>query len=119
MKTELQLVSFEQAKKLKEIGFDWEIEDIYWSDGSYEHNYCLGDWNDEIGEEEECISAPTVALALKWCRDVKGVICHILYCDKKYVGEHSAFRNLWNCTDECDTHELAESKLLDELLETK
>jgi hypothetical protein len=116
MKTELQLVTFEQAKKLKELGFDWEIEDIYWADGDYEHNYCLGNWNDDVGEEEGCISAPTVALALKWFRDEKGIVCYIEYCDKKYVGEHSTFRNLWNCTDEYDTYEDAESAMLDEII---
>jgi hypothetical protein len=124
MNNQLQLVSFEQAKRLKEAGFDLEIEDIYWCDGDYEHNYCLGNWNDYIGEEEGCISAPTVAIALKWFRDVKSIKNEVRfyytsndYREYYYQGyyDYKNHKSL-GCTKHFDTYELAESALLDELL---
>jgi hypothetical protein len=35
MKNQLQLVTFEQAKKLKELGFDWDENSIYVTDKTF------------------------------------------------------------------------------------
>ena len=75
MKTEkqLQLVSFEQAKRLKELGFDWGTSELYFKDGALRGNYKLSNHNADSGYMHLC-SAPTVALALKWCEQEKGII---------------------------------------------
>jgi len=119
MKTiQLQLVTYDQAKRLKALGFDWKTRDLYKeSDSSktfiindnprlYEQN-----WNASTGDEK-IISAPTVSLALKWCREVKGVACGVAYSDKGYMFfitpcEMKTFGN---------DYDQAESALLDEIL---
>jgi len=85
---ELELCSHEQAKRLKELGFDWN-------------------------------SQLTVALALKYMRDVKGICtgitCKGIHC-KWY--EASYIHNNWHEHIQClfNTYEAAEIGLLDELL---
>ena len=77
-KKELQLVSYEQLRKLKNLGFDWDAK-----------NYrCIVE-NKPIEECKDCkyngntdrcnyvsknfrMGFPTIALALKWFRDEKG-----------------------------------------------
>jgi hypothetical protein len=61
----LPLVSKEQALKLKELGFDWPCNAFYDNLTTQMATSSLVNWNDFSG-----ISAPTVALALKWMRDV-------------------------------------------------
>jgi hypothetical protein len=67
-KKELQLVTFEQAKRLKAAGFDWETIHLYFEDGSL--NFTINDENHN--NDDFAFSAPTVPLALKWFRDVQG-----------------------------------------------
>ena len=68
----LQLVTFEQAKRLNEAGFDWGVSFTYDNDGTLEgRNTPFGAANFNNGDGD--YSAPAVALALKWCRDVKGI----------------------------------------------
>jgi hypothetical protein len=72
---ELQLVTFEQAQLLKEVGFDWWVHDYcFYSKNSKEIKLVKNLYKNYNGrsETEFCIiySAPTVAFALKWCRDV-------------------------------------------------
>jgi hypothetical protein len=66
MNNQLQLVSFEQAKRLKEAGFDWDVHIAYFNNtpmsGAFMNRNVIPDH----------YSAPAVALALKWFRDVKG-----------------------------------------------
>jgi hypothetical protein len=111
MKTkELRLVSREQAVRLKKLGFDWATGNVYY---------------DEI--EKEWISAPTVALALKWIRDEKEIRCgidvrasfeggrmHIFYYGK--FAQYGDYGLRWTETDRKDSYPQAESALLDELL---
>jgi len=71
----LQFVSFIQAQRLKVVGFDWFVGEHFHDDGRL---YKLDlirktNHNDHTGEA----SAPTVALALKWARDVKKIIYRI------------------------------------------
>lgn len=120
---QLQLVTFEQAKKLKEFGFNWECEDFY-TFGSldncrnlinYNNNEALI-WNEDEYKEGETddkyYSAPTIALALKWFRDEKNA--------HRVIGESSTyFENEWYYNvsgNEYDSYEAAESSLLDELI---
>lgn len=124
----LALVTYEQAKRLKAAGFDWPTEIGLQSESEpfdnalssvYNHN-----GNRYFGDPNGCCcSAPTVALALKWMRDVKGV----LY-DMEYSGGVRAYPPEWcayiggDGVDEItitgwrNSYEAAESALLDELL---
>ena len=85
LEKDLQLVSLEQAKKLKELGFDWEVnhnyntfEDCNELCNGYKNNYNIG--------KRFNISAPSVAIALKWFRDVKVILSDVVCCyeDKTY-----------------------------------
>jgi hypothetical protein len=68
----LQLVTFEQAKRLKEIGFEWPVnhcfgthpENSYWEESGVEGNQNV--WKNRV-------SRPSIQLALKWFREVKGL----------------------------------------------
>ena len=116
---ELQRVTFEQAKLLKEAGFDWETGHHYSNDKDY---YGIMSGWIELSNHNQFrsrFSAPTVALALKWFRDVKYkntscVIFHRKTCKYKF--------ELYNGTDQVESiaafnsYEKAESALLDELL---
>ena len=103
MQTELQLVSLEQAKKLKELGFNWEMAYSY---------YLLFD-NTAILEHIPCTKgyidyyyAPSIALALKWFRDVKNIHYHIepkgFYI--KYLIHYQAFSITESNCKECLPH---------------
>jgi hypothetical protein len=97
---ELQIVSFEQAQRLKALGFDWAI-----SRNSYKDLYF----------------APTVALALKWMRDEKDIVCHAI-SEMKHFRLSYKFLYRINYAQvkskkEFDTCEAAESALLDELID--
>ena len=119
MKTnQLQLVTYEQAKKLKELGFDWELNRYYWDFEHSEPQLRYGmetNWNDTIAKK---YSAPTIALALKWFRDVKKIeneVTIVKFSPKKYRGKFYTSDDDFN-TKLFETHEQAESALLDELL---
>jgi len=115
MEKQLQLVTYEQAKRLKELGFDWEASFAYHSQSQR-----LFDKADIKYELTHFISAPTVALALKWFRDVKGVdnyvIPHYNPTKQYYGGYEYDNGSKMETTEMYDTHEECESALLDELL---
>jgi hypothetical protein len=129
MKTkQLQPVTFGQAKRLRKLGFDWETDSLYFSDdkslsgdyGFLNHNAIENDddWTCEV------YSAPTVALALKWFRDVKGIKNEVrfYYCSDAYTTYY--YQGWFDCknhehlspTSHFKTYEAAERALLDELL---
>jgi hypothetical protein len=138
---ELQLVTFEQAKRLKSAGFDWHTNHFY---GYLGYDYCLADnyqdWNSRKWDFDERISAPAVALALQWMRNVKNIHYEVgvnQYCyepslgspfnaryDYRYTfkaykdGEKVASRgNAFQIQDApYKSHESAEIALLNELL---
>ena len=62
-------VTFEQATKLKELGFDWKTW-IYYDEDDNELTESISsvDWNGET----DSISVPTLAQASKWLRE-KGI----------------------------------------------
>ena len=110
-----QLCSFEQAKRLKALWFDWNCTASYQKETKelttqVEHSNTLYYY----------FCAPTVALALKWFRDTKKIMAAVgIDCNGKYsyhatVGSiFSPFNSENNFFDDYD---LAESTLLDELL---
>jgi hypothetical protein len=136
----LQLVTFEQAKKLEEIGFDWNVERFYsseyghlasnednlFSDNFNLHQSCLDFLIPNL--EGEVISAPSIALALKWFNDVKKItsgIGGVIGADKPlphpYYWTEYYWAKYWICGDETvlkyfQTRDMAEEALLDELL---
>jgi hypothetical protein len=73
MKKQLQLVTYEQAKKLKELGFDWKCSyykdehgKLYYSKEPMDFNNFKHPVYNSI-----YISNPQLAFALEWFRDVK------------------------------------------------
>ena len=70
---QLQLVTLEQAERLRQAGFDWETDFYYWEAGRLYRTIAL------FSHNQSDIAVPAVALALKWFRDVKGVYYTIDY----------------------------------------
>jgi hypothetical protein len=119
MKTEqLPLVTFEQAKRLKELGFDWETYHIY--DYGYDGAPKLKK-STEYYNTEYVVPAPTVSLALKWFREEKNIVCHVITQMKHFRLEYRFLYRLNYAqvkSGECYIgYEAAESALLDELLD--
>ena len=111
METQLQLVNFEQAKRIKEVGFDWETDNHYY-DLSGTHRKII-----HSTKMFEFISAPTVALALKWARDVKEIPCSVCIATKYPDDDFDAYYiSPSDSSDYFETYELAESELLNEIL---
>lgn len=91
------LVTFEQAKALKKLGFEWPCDKFYAT-----QNYCIGSnavyfdtiavgdvianpkykEDKEFGwiiDEEYSVPAPTIYQAQKWVREEKGIVILIDY----------------------------------------
>ncbi len=113
MEQTLQVVNFEQAKRLRQLGYDWKCRPYYDENG----NIAYQDVNNDL--RDGCFYAPTTALALKWLRDVEGA---------RYIISFDEGDKLWNCfwftpklylwqsTYFYDTYEEMESALLDAVL---
>jgi len=128
MKKELQLCSFGQAIRLKKAGFDWNVTHFYiktdrskeaypfWVNyGCYQYGIDPQNFNSKLWTFKGVFSAPTVALALKWFRDEKKIQNAV--CIKDYDGNFDYYYIVPSeSCDDYDTYELAESALLDELL---
>ena len=86
----LPLVTYEQAKCLKEAGFQWECDHSYRTlkEKTVLNRYeCPINWN-RWQEKNTFVNAPTVALALKWYRDVKKIKNGInIYFDERSSDE--------------------------------
>jgi hypothetical protein len=135
---ELQLVTFEQAKKLEALGFDWKCNYLYIDDnilvraGSKEFPVIpdsdgeFSNWNDEgydwdDGVEKKWFSAPAIALSLKWMRDEKGINNSVCLCKWSSTTDGSVRIVYQPCIDgklrfEYNVYEAAERALLDEIL---
>jgi hypothetical protein len=124
-KEKLQLVTFEQAKRLKALGFDWGIYHCYDIDGELGGGGVCN--KNTVRGEYELFSAPTVALALKWMRDEKGFFGYVSYSPAWNQYDYQGF--MWHIDSEIkckceqanlyeltDTYEEAEHTLLDEIL---
>lgn len=88
MNTHETYVSFETAKLLKKAGFDWEIKHYYFTqNGKTELNYNFKhpaqNYNksmatmDSTSFEFEVCSCPTLEVAQRWLRDVKGILLYM------------------------------------------
>ena len=94
---QLQLVTFGQAKALKALGFNWHCGAYYGADNG------IFARSETIKKSKRMVFAPTVALALKWARDAKGIIgdlrhgnmfgkwCYMLHPDPNYLGNFDAY----------------------------
>ena len=75
---ELQIVRFDQAKKLKDLGFPQRIYDYLYLDGEltskeeYNEMDCGGPFSVELSESE-CLSAPSLELVAKFFRQEKNL----------------------------------------------
>jgi hypothetical protein len=112
---QLALVTFEQAKKLKMAGFNWMCGKRYIS------GY-LFDGEVHQDDPDNICPAPTVALALKWLRDVKRlkstIVFHFDHTVANPLGyyKYGASTGWGEGIGNFDTYEDAESALLDKLL---
>ncbi|MDR0431177.1 MAG: hypothetical protein LBH58_11970 [Tannerellaceae bacterium] len=108
---QLPLVTFEQAKRLKEFGFDYNAEFCFDEGGDGKARLGLKKMP-YIKIRHKYTLCPTVALALKWIRDEKNmheiVTAHTVCfsTESYYMANRKEF----------DDYEAAESALLDELL---
>jgi len=136
MEKELQRVTFEQAKRLKKAGFNWECDYFYLTgkhgEKPVQNELCTygqsWNYNEYAGEY---YSAPTVALALQWFRDEKelhGLVANNAcgyYWDISKAGRNGTGIPMQLDMDDIegtndggcfDAYEAAESALLDNLL---
>lgn len=70
-KEDLQIVSFDQAKRLEIAGFDLETDKLYCKPFLDRPEYIIP--NDSGITEHYLLYAPTVSIALKWLIDVKNI----------------------------------------------
>jgi len=118
---QLSLVTYEQAKRLKEFGFNWSTFRAFTQEFGQDKTEPYGaictymTWDDDYYTRQ-----PDVALALKWFRDVKGMIYHINPCFDNEIGEftgydiHIEYPGMRSNEDIFSAYEAAESALLDE-----
>jgi hypothetical protein len=123
---QLQLVTREQARRLKKLRFDWETDYHYYercdkTDKLEGPGLVRQNWNSGT----YFYSIPTVCLALKWIRDCRHIpnavklYVEIRVMSNKPVYEYSYFFKGLEYHDfnlHFKTYEAAESALLDELL---
>lgn len=110
-------VSYEQATTLKELGFDWECYSLYNENGKLSPN--LEEWCDiaflNYNYHDVLLSAPTLAQAQKWLREVKELDVDITLFRKIDARDASAkIKRYYNCEiayseDSEDLHEDFES----------
>lgn len=127
-------VTYAQAKKLKELGFNWEV-DFYYYKGD-----CADDevWVYPTSQGENCnvnghgrerkISRPSLWEAQKWLREGKGIAVYVIprfrngyevaakELRKCIIDTHYLF-DLWDSTKPYPTYELALSSGISAALE--
>ena len=111
----LSLTSKYHAERLKQLGFDWPCN-YFFKDGI---DVALPQ-HPEMKPLEGHISVPTVELAFKWLREVKGIHSYVCtYLAQSGPRHHGVyFTEDWNeCHSAiCEDYEDAEMHLLSELL---
>ena len=112
---QLPLVSFVQAKRLKAEGFDWGTSKCYETKKPDKLKNYAAMLYANYDLRGTIIPAPTVALALKWFRDMKGFDYSII---KGRLPFEYSFSLLNGTVGKLclPTYEAAESALLNELL---
>ena len=113
---QLQIVSYDQAKQLKKIGFNWKTDFFYCKKG-FLHRLFTPQRNTNISRIDEThISAPSASLSLKFFRDVKKLRFTISEFDGWYRYIISGQAEHAFCSKMLPTYEKAESELLTTLL---
>lgn len=127
-----KLVTFEQAKRLKELGFHNDVLHFYKDDGGlYELEYFDREWSfgissilDDRNYYKGEYNAPSISEALDWFREEKRVRCavsmhtHSGNCDfVYYISYYSCSIQNTIVKDRFKTYSEAESALLDALIE--
>ena len=109
-------VSSEIAKLLKEAGFDWEIKTFYFMGQIGET--MLGDAKNH-NFSNQFISAPTLAVAQQWLREVKNVDVFAYRNEPKDKFESIvSFNKKWSTTGMCiNTYEEALESGIKKVLE--
>jgi len=127
---QIPLVNYGLAQRLKKLGFNVPCWWWYYKNSGINDNVgelfddrCCADHNgdgfDACGGEK--VSAPTVALVLKWLRDVKGCLCGVCYSATKKDVKRNWFYSVVNNGDEkwaegFSSYEEAESALTETLV---
>lgn len=109
----MKLVTFEQKEKLKGLGYPFD--GMCYCGGAMD---CICDY---LGDEYKSIP---VSGALDWLREEKGIMCYVDIVFKPttqkayYIGKILSPSGLiiWRKTSHFDSHSLAESALLDEII---
>ena len=109
-------ISLEIAKLLKEAGFDWEIKTFYFNNELGET--MLGDAKNH-NFSNQFISAPTLAVAQQWLREVKNVDVFAYRNEPKDKFESIvSFNKKWSTTGMCiNTYEEAQEAGIKKALE--
>ena len=103
--------SFEISKLLKEKGFDWMCNGYYNKDDEYSEPY-FGDgegadnWNNQAPSVRDLwFSAPTHQMAMKWLREVHGImiITYVAHFDNLMENySNSYFSEMFNLADDLE-----------------
>ena len=120
----LQIVNYNQAQRLKAAGFDWDTVSHFYTE-LHSDIVEINPFTIQKYQHHEIFFAPSVALALKWMRDVKGLFGYVIFnretFSKGYWWYYFSFSDK-TISKGCEisfiksTYEAAESALLDELL---
>ena len=86
---QLQLVTLDQARLLKSIGFTWETEHYFMGSGRSFSSDPIDNHNREMTKEK--YSRPTIAHALMFLREVKGVHGWVQFAYKELPSDWSGF----------------------------
>lgn len=115
---ELQLVNFEQAKVLSELGFPQNsrlIETYYYDDGTL-FNGCSGDYEDTHNVKETFV-APFLELVAKWLRDEKNIQLTVRFRGKKWYYDIMSGYEIFSVGKDEETYEQALSAGIDKAIE--
>lgn len=116
--TNKDFVSYEIAKMLKNVGFDWPCSHYYTKENASDGDVWLTtaafspeDWNNDSNSEPDFLkplcAAPSLWEAQKWLRDVKNIIILINYDDYAGWTFFSPHRDIDNNNPYCESYESA------------
>lgn len=81
-------VSFDDAKKLKELSFDWKVNHFYNDDGSFHQNFYINfNYHDILLVKAKRFSAPTINQANRWLFEKYNLFVTVVKIDDKYCYE--------------------------------